>query len=89
MTFEYPAVFTVDKEDPGWINVKFPDILCGVTCGKGMDNAIYMAKDLLHLMLTTAPKQCYGASKIEDIKKNYPGAVIVLIEVEVDEVVDC
>ena len=89
MTYEYPAVFLVDKEDPGWINVKFPDILCGVTCGKGMDNAIYMAKDLLTMMLTDSPKQCLGPSKIEDVQKEFPGAVIIMIEVEIDEVVSC
>ena len=89
MIYEYPAVFTVDKEDVGWVNVKFPDIFAGVTCGKGMDEAIFMAKDLLKLMLTDSPKQCLPPSRIEDVKKEFPGAVVIMIEVEIDEVVEC
>lgn len=89
MIFEYPAIFSEDPEDPGWINVSFPDIDAGVTCGTDMDNAIFMAKDLLHLMLTTAPKQCHGPTPLEDLRKEFPGANIIMIEVEVDEVVAC
>ena len=89
MIYEYPAIFSEDKEDPGWINVRFPDILAGVTCGRDMDNAIYMAKDLLELMLTGSPKQCYGPSKIEDLQKEYPGATILMVQVEIDEIVPC
>ena len=89
MIYEYPAIFTIEEDDPEWYNVKFPDIMCGVTCGKGMDNAIFMAKDLLYCMLTEAPKQCFPPSKVEELEKEYPGQTIVLIEVEIEEVVDC
>lgn len=89
MIFEYPAIFTPDPEDDGWVNVEFPDIICGVTCGTDMDNAIYMAKDLLELMLTTAPKQCLGPTPIKVLKRKYPDATIILIQVEIDEVVPC
>ena len=89
MVFEYPAIFKEDEEDKGWINVKFPDIVCGVTCGTDMDNAIYMAKDLLKLMLTTAPKQCLGPTPIDELRKEYPDDIIIMIEVEIDEIVSC
>ena len=89
MIYEYPAIFSPDAEDEGWINVKFPDIICGVTCGTSMENAIYMAKDLLKLMLTSSPKQCLGPTPIEELRKEYPDATILLIEVEIEEVVPC
>ena len=89
MIFEYPAIFSVDKDDPNWVNVQFPDIYPGVTCGEGMDDAIYMAKDLLRLMLTSAPNQCFPPTKLDKLRKEYPGATIIMIEVENDEIVDC
>ena len=69
--------------------LKYSRMRTHVTCGKGMDNAIFMAKDLLYYMLTEAPKQCLPPSKVEELEKEYPGQTIVFIEVEIEEVVDC
>ena len=81
----YPAIFREDKEDIGWINVSFPDIWGGVTCGKGMDNAIYMAKDLLKLMLEDAPAQCEPPHSLKETRKNFPKENVQMVTVEVDE----
>lgn len=72
---EYPAVFEKDGEDEGWISVTFPDIIPGVTCGKGMEAAYKMAEDLLALMLDDAPQQCFPPSTIEKLWKEYPKAL--------------
>ena len=50
MKLRYPATFEVDKEDNNYINVTFPDIWGAVTFGEGMDDARYMAQDLLKTM---------------------------------------
>ena len=65
------------------VSVTFPDIFGGVTCGKNFDNAMIMAKDLLKLMLTTAPAQCENPSTIEQLKNNFNNKQIVMVEVEV------
>lgn len=81
----YPALFTVDKKDPAWINVSFPDIWGGVTCGQGMDDALYMAKDLLKLMLETAPIQCEKPHSLEETKANFPDRVVMMVTVEIKD----
>ena len=79
--YRYPAIFTQDPEDPKIISVQFPDIYPGVTFGEGFDDAMYMAKDLLTLMLTTARKQCFPPSSEESIRKDFPTGDIVYVEV--------
>ena len=86
MKYVYPAVFTYSIDEPDMpYSVLFPDIIPGVTCGVDFDNALYMAKDLLKLMLTTAPQQCFPPSTYSQIKKEYPDKRIVMVEVEIDE----
>ena len=82
VTISYPAIFKEDKEDPSWINVSFPDIWCGVTCGKGMEEALYMAKDLLKLMLETSPMQCEKPHSLEETQANFPDEIVKLVTVE-------
>ena len=48
---EYPAIFRKDEENPVYINVSFPDIFAGNTFGEGMEDAMYMAKDLLKMII--------------------------------------
>ena len=74
----YPAAFLIDKDDPEWIAVTFPDIVAGHTCGKGMVDAILMAEDLLALMIKEAPHQCFKPSSLEEIKAFCPDAKYVL-----------
>ena len=83
MKIAYPAIFEVDKEDSKFINVSFPDIWGGVTFGEGFDNAMYMAKDLLKLMLTEAPAQCEKPSSLEYTQNNFPDKKIIMVEVEI------
>lgn len=83
MKVSYPAIFREDKEDPSWINVSFPDIWGGVTCGKGMDDALFMAEDLLKLMLETAPIQCERPSSLEETQKNFPNELVKMVTVDI------
>ena len=85
MKYVYPAVFSVDLKDPEYIGVQFPDIIPGVTFGDSFDDAMFMAKDLLKLMLTEAPQQCFPPSTIERVQKEYPGKRVVLVEVEIED----
>ena len=80
-TISYPAIF--DKEDD-FYNVIVPDIFGGVTCGEGYENAVYMAKDMIKIMLTEAPGQCFPPKSLEETKKNFPNKLVVMIEVELD-----
>ncbi len=82
---EYPAIFRVDEEDPTFINVTFPDIWGGVTCGKGFDDALFMAKDLLKLMLESAPAQCEPPHSLEHTQKAFPKDKILMIKVKYKE----
>ena len=45
----YPAIFTPENE--GGFSIRFPDIEGCFTCGKDLDEALYMANDALSLML--------------------------------------
>ena len=84
MKYIYPAIFK--KSDDGeFTEVDFPDIVCGVTCGTSYENAIFMAEDLLKLMILEVPNQVMKPSKIEDLITKYPNDKIVMIEVEIDE----
>ena len=76
----YCALF--GRSDEG-VDVTFPDIFGGVTCGDDYDDAVFMAKDLLRLMLTTAPAQCGSPLSKEEMQKMFPECEIVEIEVEI------
>lgn len=82
--YAYYAFFESDKEDPGWVNVTFPDIYPGVTCGTDMDDAIYMAKDLLRLMVSHAPDQCAEPTPLEKLQQEFPGKDFRFIEIDID-----
>ena len=58
MKYVYPAIFDVDNDEEMSVGVTFPDIFGAVTCGKDLEEAMFMAKDLLKLMLTDCPAQC-------------------------------
>ena len=70
MIVTYPAIFYEEKEGEGY-SVFLPDFNNAVTCGEDLNDAIYMAQDLITTLIldyienkTQIPK----ASKIEDIK---------------------
>ena len=83
MKYTYFALFDADKDDPIATNVIFPDILGGVTCGYGEENAMSMAKDLLKNMLEIAPEQCGKPSSEEKMRQLFPDRKIVKISVNV------
>ena len=83
MKYVYPAVITRDKEIPTAFNVVFPDIIAGYTCGDSFDDALFMAKDLLKLMIEEVPAQVFPPSTVEDLEKDYPKEDIYFIEVEI------
>ena len=52
----YFAVFHPPKKAGGWYEVKFPDLACGVTQGKTLNEALDMAVDLISCVLVTGRK---------------------------------
>lgn len=83
MKYFYPAILEPDEEDEEWLNVTVPDIFGGVTCGEGEEDAIYMAKDMIKLMLEEAPGQCFPPKSLEETQENFPDKKVVLVEVEI------
>ena len=79
--YSYPAVFTIDADDNKYINVIFPDIESYKTFGEGLLDAEYMAKDLLATIIETFGDINIEASNIDDIKANYPHAVVKQITI--------
>lgn len=70
MIVTYPAIFYEEKEGEGY-SVFLPDFNNSATCGEDLNDAIYMAQDLITTLIldcienkTQIPK----ASKIKDIK---------------------
>lgn len=82
---EYPAIFRKDEENPAYINVSFPDIFAGNTFGEGIDDAMYMAKDLLKMMLEEIPEQCMPPHTLEETQKNFPNEQVLMVQVEIDK----
>ena len=82
MKYSFPAIFRIDKEDEKYVNVVFPDIFGAVTFGEGMDDARYMAKDLL-IALEDEIKVSKPSS-LEVTKQNFPGETVEMVEVEID-----
>ena len=78
----YPVI--IEKDNDGW-NVTVPDIFGGVTCGSSYNDAIYMAKDMIKLMLNEAPLQCFIPKTISQTKENFPDKEVIMIEVELDK----
>lgn len=76
----YPTIFEKDDE---YYNVTVPDIFGGVTCGKGYHDAVYMAKDMIKLMLKEAPGQCFPSKTLEETQRNFPDKLVIMVEVEV------
>jgi predicted RNase H-like HicB family nuclease len=63
--FIYPAVF--EEEDNGF-SVEFPDIPYAHTCGKTLDDAMYMAEDCLGLCIYDLKQDKKPLPKASDIK---------------------
>lgn len=83
MKYSFPAIFEEDKEDPKLINVTFPDIMGAVTFGEGEDDAMFMAKDLLLLMLEEDYVKNIKPKTLQETKNNFPDKKVLLVEVEI------
>ena len=82
MKYSFPAIFEEDKQDKESINVVFPDLWGVVTCGKGMDEARFMAKDVLKSMLQFEYIRETKSKGLEQTKVNFPDKTVELVEVE-------
>lgn len=71
------------KSPDGGYEVTFPSIIGGVTCGDDFEDAKHMAEDLLKLMLTQAPKQCFEPKPKDEMLKLFPEFEIVEISVDI------
>lgn len=83
MKYIYPVILEAEDDDENSINVTVPSIVGGVTCGDGEADAIFMAKDLIRLMLTEAPDQCNAPMSLDEAKHLFPNKRIVCVEVDV------
>lgn len=81
----YPAIFK--KEENGAYSVFFPD-LNQATCGDSLQEAIYMAKDLVGGLAVfyeeNEKKEMPKASDLMNIKLDKTGDFVSLIEVDFD-----
>lgn len=83
MKYIYPVILEAEDDDENSINVTVPSIVGGVTCGDGEADAIFMAKDLIRLMLTEAPSQCSPPMSPDEARRLFPDKRIVCVEVEI------
>lgn len=83
MKYVYPVIFE-DAEEGGYV-VTVPDIPCCFTQGEDMADAIFMAEDVIAMMLADYEDRGEAVptpSKIEDIKTN---GVVSLVRADTDE----
>ena len=83
MKYVYPVIF---EEDDGKIGVTVPDIPSTFTFGDDMADAIYMAQDVIAMMIASCyedeGKEPPKPSKIEDIKTT---GIVSLVVADTDE----
>ena len=82
MKYSFPAIFKQDQENKTLINVTFPDLMGVVTFGKGEEDAMSMAKDVLISMLQFDYVKNTKPSSLEQTKQNFPNENIKIVEVE-------
>ena len=85
MRIYYSAIFREDVDDPKWWNVSIPDVWGAVTCGSSLENARFMAKDLLESIYNLSPKQFGFPTPLEETQKNFPNDLVEQVEVEIDD----
>jgi len=83
MKYVYPAVF--EEAEEGGYNVSVPDIPGTFTCGDDMADAIFMAEDVIAMMLADyedEKKPVPVPSQIKDIKTD---GIVSLVRADTDE----
>ena len=84
-TITYPITLEVDEEDKKILNVTIPNIMGAYTFGEGYKDAIFMAKDLLKLMVEECPEQCFPPESVEEVKESYPIRKVETISIKVSD----
>ena len=79
MKYVYPVIFE-DAEEGGYV-VTVPDIPCCFTQGEDMADAIFMAEDVIAMMLAEYEDEG-KPSKIEDVKTT---GIVSLVRADTDE----
>lgn len=85
MKFTFPAVFSDIREEKGWVQVLFPDLVPNVTEGESISDAILMAKDFLLSVMPFNNNHQAKPSNIDDLMIEYPNSLVMNITVEFDE----
>ena len=83
MKYVYPAIF--EEAEEGGYNVTVPDIPGAFTCGDDMAEAIFMAEDVIAMMLADYEDEKKAVpipSKISDIKTD---GIVSLVRADTDE----
>lgn len=91
MKYVYPVIFEEDKEDGGYV-VTVPDIPCCFTQGDDMADAIFMAQDVMGMMLSDYEDEKKAVPAPSNIKDVYTEGVVSLVVADTDEwrkSVDC
>lgn len=84
MKYTFPALLKVDKDDPNFTIISFPDLLgIGSECEKGKE--METAKEVLELALTAPHYRLCEPTDIEALKQKFPDCKVVLVEVDVEE----
>lgn len=81
MKYAFPVIFRTDKENTKLINVCIPDIPGAVTFGQDLENARYMAKDLL--IALSEEVKIATASSLQQTKQNFTNEIVEMVEVEI------
>ncbi len=82
MKYVYPVIF---EEDEGKIGVTVPDIPCCFTFGDDMADAIFMAEDVMAMMLADYEdnsKEVPKPSRIQDVKTD---GIVSLVVADITE----
>lgn len=86
MKYLYPVVFETQKSKLGEDSVyvaKAIDVEGAIVSSQDMRDALYKIKDLLKVIIANSPQDCKTPSTIRSVKKLYPKAFIMMVEVEI------
>lgn len=84
MQLKYPAIFDDSENRKGTYTVTFPDVPCAITEGRGMDAAIFNAKEVLELGLY-GEQEYPASSSLVEVQQDNPNKIVKMIEVDADK----
>jgi|SRR5579872_3092949 len=86
--YKYTVVITPDREDPGAFNVSVPAFAEIATFGTSVEEAKFMARDALELVVLSRLEEGEGLPKDKKPTKIAKGAVIEEVVVTVSHTVE-